>query len=430
MMRRLFVKSWRLIFSQTAKDTYWVFAANIFTSFLAFIYTIFLARAFTPADFGIFSAVLAFTLLVADVADLGFATALSRFLPPFYAQSQENRANAFIKTSFLFQLKVAVLLLILTIIASPFLSQLLLNRANFSSYFFLSAVGIFGIIVFTFSVNVLSAQKKFKPVAVLNSLTTIAKAVPIIILFAAGKLTVFTTILVFMLSTYAAYIFSLRFLSFKFITAGQEPGTLKKLFSYSLYVAAARLFSAIGSRLDALMLIPLASSYEAGIYSAAYKIVFIYILFSSSFSMVIAPRLSSFAKIEEAITYLAKVIFAVIGILGTMIVMYFLAPWFVVFVLGKTYVESVLVFQALLLPMAFFAMTIPAVNFLLYTLKKPQVSTFNTFIQLFIILIANTVFIPKYGRFGPIITLSIVYGFTFVSATFFSIYFFKTKKHE
>jgi len=35
-----------VFFSGTAKDTYIIFTANIFTSFLAFLYTIFLARAF------------------------------------------------------------------------------------------------------------------------------------------------------------------------------------------------------------------------------------------------------------------------------------------------------------------------------------------------------------------------------------------------
>lgn len=429
-MKISFSKLIKLSLSQTAKDTYWVFAANIFTSFLAFVYTIFLARSFTPSDFGIFSAILAFTLLSSDVADLGISTALSRFLPPFYTQKEELKANAFIKTSFFFQLKIALILFILTIIFSSTLSQLIFNRTNFFPYFILSGFGIVGIIVFTFSVNVLSAQKKFKAVAILNSLSTIAKVVPIILLSIIGKLTVYTTIFAFMISAFVAYFFSFGFLSFKFLSVVEAKGTLQKILSYSVYLATARLFSAIGSRLDVLMLIPLSSSFEAGIYSAAYKIAFIYILLSSSFSMVIAPRLSSFVKLDEAIIYLRKVMIAVVGILMTMVVMYFIAPWFVVFVLGKAYIDSIPVFQALLLPMAFFAMTIPPVNFLLYTLKKPQVSTFNTFIQLFIILFGNLVFIPKFGRFGPTITLSVVYAFTFISASIFSVYYLRKAKHE
>lgn len=419
----------KLIFSQTAKDIYWVFGGNILTCFLAFIYTIFLARAFTPSDFGIFSAVLAFTLLVSDICDLGIGSSLSRFLPPFIVKGEEKKADSFIKTAFLFQLRITLVIFALVVVFSSFLSQILLKTRSFSSLFILSGFGIFGAIIFAFAISTLAAKKKFREVSLINVLSTMIKAIFVFLFFAFGFLNITTALSIFVISLYAAYLVSLHFLPLKFLKQTEEKGNLSKLLSFSLFLGASRLFSAIASRLDALMLVPLSSSFEAGIYSAAYKIAYIYILLASSFGQVIAPRLSSFAQIGQAISYLKKVTLAVLGILTTIIILYFIAPWFVVFVLGEKYVLSVPVFQALLLPMAFFTMTIPSVSFLLYTLKKPQVSTFNTFIQLIIILVGNTILIPKFGRFGPVFTLSFVYGFTFVSASFFAYYFYK-KSYE
>src|SRR3989338_997177 len=183
-----------VFFSGTAKDTYIIFTANIFTSFLAFLYTIFLARAFDPRLLGIFSAVTAFILFTSDVLDLGISASLSRFYPEIKRKRGEGNALSFAVNSFKFQLTLTIAVILLIIITSI---KLALFRDKFS----------------------------------------------------------------FM--------------------------ELKKLLSYSLFIALSRIFSAVSGKLDALMLIPLSSAFDAGIYSAAYKIAFTYILLAGSFSTVI-----------------------------------------------------------------------------------------------------------------------------------------------
>lgn len=429
-MKKLFLNGYNLFFSQTAKDAYLVLAANIFNAFLAFIYTIFLARTFGPSEFGIIAAILAFILLVADIGDLGLGSSLSRFLPPLYSQNEKNKAASFLKTAFVFQFKIAVIAAIFVALFSSFLSVNLLRSASYSHLFLLAAVGIFGTILTAFATYSLSAGKQFKAVVIVNSVSTVSKVLFIILLYTTGYLNILTAVILFVISSYFAYFFSLIFLPLKFLKQKEKKGNLKRLLTYSVFLGFSKIFSAVAGKLDALMLIPLSSSFDAGIYSGAFKIVSLYILFAGSFSTVIAPRLSSFYTYNEAILYLKKVIIAVLFILATMVVMYLIAPWFVIFVLGSKYVLSVAVFRALLLPMAFFTMTIPGVNFLLYTLKKPQVSTFNTFVQLLIIFIGNYVFIPKYGHFGPVITLTISYAFTCFSATSFAVYFYRKGKND
>src|SRR3989344_3556634 len=238
-------------------------------------------------------------------------------------------------------------------------------------------------------------------------------------------ITLLFSLIVVVIAPYFSFLLSLKFIRLKIIGMKFSYKLLKKLMSYSVFIAVARIFSAVSSRFDALMLIPLSSSYEAGIYSAAYKIIFTYILLSGSFSMVIAPRLSSFSTVKQSLPYLKKVILAVIIILLTMVFMYIVAPVFVPFILGDNYYQSIPVFRALLLPAALFVSTIPSVNFLLYVAKKPQISAFNTIVSLLIIFFGNLYFIPHYGRLGPVFTLTLAYGFTVISSSLFTFYYLK-----
>lgn len=422
-MRRLRYLAMMYLGSSTAKDTYWVAGANVFTSFLAFLYTIILARVFGPELLGIFSAILAFILLLSDIADIGIGSSLSRFLPPLLISGKEQKAQGIQKTAFFLEVVVVTVFSISVFFLASQISLLIFKTPEYTPLVQLAALGIIGTVLTAFATSTLSAQKKFRHVAIVNSASTLAKLFFVIILALFQLLTITFVTFMFVVSVFVSFVVSLRFLPLSFLKARSETGTLKKLLSFSVFLALARLFSASAGRLDALMLIPLSSAYEAGIYAGAYKIVFLYVLFASSFSMVIAPRLAGFPTLHQAFGYLKKIIGVVGLILVSIVFMYFLAPYFVVFVLGSDYAESVTVFQALLFPMALFSATIAPVNFLIYVLKKPQVSAFNTLAQLIIIFTGNYLFIPVFGRFGPVVSLTVAYSFTLISACAFSIYF-------
>jgi O-antigen/teichoic acid export membrane protein len=106
-----------------------------------------------------------------------------------------------------------------------------------------------------------------------------------------------------------------------------------------------------------------------------------------------------------------------------MLAAYFIAPILVVFVLGEQYRQSIVVFQYLLIPMALFVGTIPSVNYLIYFLKKPFVSTINTAVQLVIVFLGNLYFIPRFDSMGPVWTLSLAYSVTLITATLFAFYY-------
>lgn len=409
----------------TAKDTAIIFTTYLTTSILAFFYTVILARAFSPGNLGVFSAVSAFILLTADVLDLGISASLTRFYPEIRHKEGEGKAAFFLGNTFKFQLLITIFLVLLIIPLGPFLSRFMFHSTSFSNLFIFAAIGILATVMLAYSSASLSAQKKFSKVSLIIITSTLFKLGLMLILFIADKFSLANVTASFALAPLIAFSFSLKFINLSYFKKKFNFHLIRKLLSYSAFIAAARVLSAISSRFDALMLIPLSSAYDAGIYSAAYKIVFTYILFAGSFSTVISPRLSAFRTVKESFPYLKKVIIVVLLMHFSMIIMYFLAPAIVPFILGSKYLPSISVFRGLLLPAALFVATIPTVNFLLFVVKKPQVSAFNTLVQFLVIILGNFYFIPKFGSFGPIYTLTISYGFTLISTIYFSWYFIK-----
>ena len=70
-----------LLVSETARNTYAVFIGNAVSAVLAFIFTVTLVRRLTLSDFGYFSALLSFMLLLTELSDIGIGQSLSSFLP-------------------------------------------------------------------------------------------------------------------------------------------------------------------------------------------------------------------------------------------------------------------------------------------------------------------------------------------------------------
>lgn len=94
-------------------------------------------------------------------------------------------------------------------------------------------------------------------------------------------------------------------------------------------------------------------------------------------------------------------------ILGILAWIVFARP-FILILFGAKYLPSVGVLQALLLAVIPFVLTIPSVTAIIYAIKKPKfVGSFAIF-QVSLVFISNYFLIPKFGVFGPTITLGII----------------------
>ncbi len=189
---------------------------------------------------------------------------------------------------------------------------------------------------------------------------------------------------------------------------------------FSLYLAANKLFVALFSRLDLLMLSALSNTAQAGLYSAASRIAFIYPLIGGSIGTVLAPRYAQLDK-EDAIEFTKK-IYAVMGLfIVTVLVLVLSSNVLISFIYGSAYQASVPVLNTILVATIPFLLNIPLNNLITFTLKKPKILAISSLVQLVVIIITNSFLIPKLGAQGPAISIVISSSLALLISAFYSL---------
>ncbi|MBM3283078.1 hypothetical protein FJY90_02380 [Candidatus Gottesmanbacteria bacterium] len=419
-----------LFFSRTAKNTYFVFVGNVFGLIFALLFTIITFRLLSHSDYGYLSALWAMLLLVSDIADVGIGSSLSRFLPPL--EKQQKRLYSFLKTAFILQAAVAVLFFTIFFLFSSIIAESLFHNQSLTNLVRITAVGIFGFIIVNFFFYTLSARQQFKHAAVMTVLNGGLRLLFLVAIYYLFSVSLFGAVWAQSISYFFLIILGFYFVKFSFLSAIRIKGDLKKLVSFSSYLGVARSLTAVASRLDILMLFALLTSfsapYEAGIYSGAARFIAPFPLFAGSFSTVIAPKLATLSDREQLKIFIKKVILATLGLIFSIFILMAIARPFLFLILGEKSEPSVPVLQLLLVSQIFFVASIPSVNLAIYHLKKPYILTLNAILQLVIVVLGNFIFIPRFNRFGPALSLIIAYLVTLVLTSYLSYYYFR-KRH-
>ncbi len=407
MNKNLFTKVLRLLISPTAQNVYWTLFGNGFYTLFTFVFFVLIApKILGPENFGRLSALFAMTILLADLADSGIGASLSRFIPPLLRESKFEKVNRITKTAFYFEMTLATLFAFGVFISAPFLSHYVFADTG-SFYVGLTTIGIIGFVLFSFFNFILSARQQFRDVAVLTSLIAAFRVIGAGIVISANQFTLVTASLLLFVSPFFSMFFVKRIPSFLNINTTKKD--LMELFSFSKYLGINKIFTAIASRIDVLLLIALLGAFESGIYSAALRITQIYPLIAGSLSTVFAPRFAVYHSLKEASSFTAKVFLITLVLLFTIFIFFFIAHPFILFIFGKKYELSIPIFQALLLPMALFVCQLPFTGLILYTLKKPKIFALSSIVQLTFTIGGNIVFIPVLKIYGPIVGLTLGY---------------------
>jgi len=412
-----------LLLSRTAKNTYLVFIGNILSAFFAFLFTLLLIRKFSFSDFGYFSALLSFLLLVSDISDIGIGSSLSRFLPSM--EGERIRLLSFLKTSFITQILIAFLVSITLFYFSLSISNILFHTIRLDYLVKVTILGIFFVIILNFIQYVLSARQKFIQLSLLTAIVGLLRLLFLVILILTISVSLTNVVWMQVITFIISVIIAFCFLGIDFLAYKRSPGDFTKLISFASFLGIARAFTAIASRLDVLMLIAITNPNEAGIYSTASRVISIYPLLAGSFSVVIAPRLAAISDKKMMNKYIYKVTVGTAALIGSIIFMIIIAEPFMIMLFGEKTRITVPVFRLLLISMIFFVGSIPAVSLAIYHLKKPQILTINSVLQLLIVFLGNLIFIPRYARYGAGLSLVLAYGMTLFLTSILVYYSYK-----
>ncbi len=395
-----------LLFTATAKDTFVLFVGNTMTSFWGFLFTLFVARSLSVYDFGVFSAALNLVVILSSITDIGISTGSISFVSTHIARGEYEKANQYIKASFVVRLLIVLLVSGVVIIFAPFVSKTFLATRDPTIAIWSAIIPIF-LFPDLFFPFILQAKNKFLHSTIIDNAFYMARFLFALAFYLIGGLTMSKAFWAFGVGFIVSLVFIFIYLELDFFRSRPGKEEYKNLLKYSGWIGVNRIISSISGRLDIQMLAVMAGAFATGLYSIPSRLASFIIILAGSFSSVLAPRLAGFGNEESEKKYILKSLLALIPITVGIIFWILIAKPFVLTLFGVKYLESVPVFQALAVAQIPFLFTVPAVSAIIYAMKKTVFIGIFSFFQIAAIFVLNFFLIPKYGVFGPTITLGV-----------------------
>lgn len=395
-----------LAFSSTAKDTYILFVGNALSAFLGFLFTLIVARAFSVADFGVFSAALNLVIILSSLADIGISSGSVNFVSEHLAKGEHEKANEYIKASFIIRLVIVLLISLAVASFAPFVSTTLLATRDPKIAVWAAVVPIF-LFPDLFFPFILQAKKKFLHSTIIDNAFYLARFLFALAFYLIGGLTVSIAFWAFGAGFLIESVLITFYLKSDFLKSRPGKSEYKNLLGFSGWIAVNRVVSSVSGRLDVQMLAAMAGAVATGLYSIPSRLASFIIVLSSSFSSVLAPRMAGFGDKTKEKSYIIKSSLALLPITAGIIVWIIIAKPFMLLLFGEKYLPSVPVFQALAAAQIPFLFTVPAVTAIIYSMKKTVFIGAYSFIQILMIFGLNYIFIPRFGPIGPTITFGI-----------------------
>lgn len=394
--------------TQTAKDTYILFGGKVFTAFLGFLFTLIIARSLSVEEFGIFSAVINLSVIIASLTDLGLSSGLINFVSAFLSKGDRENAGKYIKASFTIRYSLILALAILLIIFAPFVSKTMLATTNKTASYWV-AVNAIALISWIFFPYILQAQKKFSKSVIVEISAYFSKTLLTYVLYLLGALNLYWAFALHVPIHLIGLVVGIVFVGTSFIKAKPTKKTYGNLMKFSGWIGVNRIISAISGRLDVQMLAALSGATITGLYSIPSKLASFIIVLASSYSSVLAPRFARFNDKQKEKTYLIKATLGVLPFILGIILWIMIAKPFILLLFGEKYIDSVPVFRMLAIALIPYLLTSPSVTAIIYAMKKTVYIGVFSFFQVAAIFLLNLFLIPKYGALGPTITFLIVY---------------------
>lgn len=372
---------------------------NIGIALGGMLFTVIAARSLTPENFGVFSALMALSMLVSSIGELGIPAALVNFIP-----KMSNNRSVLVSLTFWFQI-ITGLAFALIVAGLISVRQIVIPGATVGEFVLVSLLVFVGVIE-GFTQGLLKAEKKFILASSLWILDSFTKLFLLFALFLNHRVTIESAILVSLISgsIATAIAVSREFRNIRFVF---PRSYFKDIYLFARWIALTRIFTVGIGRFDVLFLNSLSSSYEAGIFAAAGRIALVFSIVVSSLGNVVAPRFSSFEHNNQIRLYLKKLFLLILAVSAGMLVCTLFAGPIINFVFGDKYLDAVPVFQLLTIAMIPFLFTIVTINPLIYSYNRPHFIALVTGIQTAIIVTLDLLLIPKLGAFAPPIALAV-----------------------
>lgn len=382
-------------FSQTLVTSF----GTIINGVLGLFFYVLAARYLGPSKFGVFSIAVAAIALIASITNFGVDTGIVRFVGN-YISTDKEKALRFLKSGFYIKMISSILVIILGWYLVPFIAIKFFQKSELIFPLRLSLIGVASALLFSYVSSAVQAFQKFWIWSGLNIFSNLLRLLATAGLFALGIFNVESALSVYIIFPFLGFLLGLFFLPNFFKVQGEKQ-VFSEFMKFNGWVAAFTIIAAISSRLDTFLSARFLTLNDVGIYSVAVSLTSFIPQVVFAIGTVVAPKLASFTSKADALKYLKKLQFFVLGI-GTFGIIigiplsYFVIPSFY----GGDYILSINPFIILLFAQAIFLISIPVHTAIIYYFSYPKLFVYITLINFLILLVGGWYAIGEFGYTG------------------------------
>lgn len=393
----------RLSGNRNYRQSFGLTAGTVFNSLLGLFFYVLVARALGPDNFGRFAFLLTIGMIIAELADWGFDSAIIRFA----ARENFNRVlgAAFVQRTFLLSL-AALLSAVLTL--------------TIGLDFYLSVIVAISLSYLALTTQAFLAKQQYLSYVGTNIAGNVFRLVAAFLLANSGHLETNSALSIFALANVAALACGFALLWQKLhrfpINFSRFQETFQRLWSYANWMGASVAVSSLASRLDVPFVYTLAGTYASGIYAGAQKLNSFLPQVAGSLDSVFSPKFSLTDNFRQHFRDYQKITMVIcLGI----VVLAVLAPFVVPFVFGEKYLSSIPIFQILLIGLIPLFASGPFAAAILYRFGRSNYHLYVNSAALITSLTLFLVLIPSFRQAGAAVAAGLSNLIAFVFYVFF-----------
>ena len=399
---------------------------NYLNIFFIAIFALILVRIMGPVEYGVLSVLLGIIYVMANILDFGVTANIYSTLPLIIGKNR-SEAFRFLKSNFLYQSMLSILVIIFLILFFPQLDLLFFKTKESPLVLNLTAISILFLLWQNSMMNVLFAIKKFFKANLYLNLSNFIKTLALFLLIYFNFVNVGSIIFVFTILGPLIFFVLLMLENKDTVYSLLKSKTSKSdfKFKYSFPYFLGTQFFNLGLRMDLFMLSFFGFGAGIGYYGLAQKIVLTIVATTISITQVISPNFSKIKTKKETRSLIKKGFTYLIIPVILYIVLYFIPNQLFYFVFTKEYAQTVEITRSLIIPYIIFTIGHLPFLFVLYVARKTSYILVSNIVFFLGMTLGSYYLIPKLGVFAPAYVISVSIIISILIQTISAIYEYK-----
>lgn len=371
---------------------------NSISAGMGFLILAVLTRTLTPSEFGTLSPIIAVLdtgqLLIDSVLTLGMLHVASK-----YAVQDPAVSNMALKIGLWSKLAVGLVIGLVGVIASRWISELLLDTPDWHDEIMLMFVAIAPISAYTFATFVLQTRERFVELAIVTLYKNGLRLMLIGGIFLLGLLSVTSIVWIYAVAALASAVLGLAFIRVRpFLAPGIDWSIVKEVFSVNKWMVLAAI-GILGARVDIFMLKLMSETEQVAWYTAAFQLCIVFAILSQALVTTLFPKTSKLASAQEVRKHIVTCLKYAPIVLGLGVAFTFVSPWVVPLLLGKAFAATTGVFNILLFS-SLVTLLMNPILLVFFPMNWSAMFGMASLLQLLLRIALNLVLIGPFGALG------------------------------